>query len=64
MLLGPDYHAASFGSKVCCTLAYMFVLAARGAVLDHLDDTCMRTLVSRVSGLFETPSCEQSLGCA
>lgn len=49
MPLASDYNAASFGSKLRCTLAYMFVLAARGAVLDQLGDTCMRTLVSRVS---------------
>lgn len=44
-----DYNAASLGSKLRCTLAYMFVLAARGAVLDQLSDTCMRTLVSRAT---------------
>jgi hypothetical protein len=41
----PVLHAESCGS-LCATLAYMFVLAARGGVLDQLDDTTIRTLVS------------------
>lgn len=41
----PCLHAESCGS-LCATLAYMFVLAARGGVLDQLNETTIRTLVS------------------